>query len=67
MKYFLRVISLPFVLAIAVIKLVYVLVVFGVNYIRFGGEVIAYSKDSKTIGDVFEYIQERYEEEKSNI
>ena len=66
MKYFLRVVTLPFVLAIAVIKLLYVLVTFGVNYVRFGGEVIAYSDDSKTIGDVFEYIQERYEEEKGN-
>lgn len=66
MKYFLRVITLPFVLGIAAVKLVYVFCTFGVHYVRFGGETIAYSSDSKTIGDVFEYIQGKYEEEKGN-
>lgn len=53
-----RILALPFIICLTLITTVYNLVRYWVNFIRFGGEVVVYTKrvQEKTIGDIVEAI-----------
>lgn len=53
-----RIIYFPIFLCFATIAATFVLVEWLVNYIRYGGEVIAYTEDRKTILDVYNKIKQ---------
>ena len=61
MKYIMRIITLPFFAGFVLIGLLWIYGKFLVNYVRFGGEAIAYTRrmDRKTIADVFEKLVEK--------
>ncbi|MBY8982730.1 MAG: hypothetical protein KGD57_07265 [Candidatus Lokiarchaeota archaeon] len=59
-----RLIGLPFFMIFALIGVIRLWIIWIVNYIRFGGEAISYTKNTqrKTIFDVFEKVQELIDE-----
>ena len=59
MTYALRLIALPFVLALTIIGLVRHVFVVAYLFMRHGGEFIHYHKPKKTIADVYNAIATR--------
>lgn len=60
----LRLIGLPFFMIFALIGVIRLWIIWVLNFIRFGGEAISYTKNAqrKTILDVFEKVQEGLEQ-----
>ena len=57
-KYFTRVLGFPFFVILAFIGVMALFFKFVINFVRFGGEAIAYTTltDTKTIGDVYDQL-----------
>lgn len=57
----LRLITVPFVTALVLFALLRNSLSFMVNYMKFGGEIIAYPKNPILIKDVYEKLEKQYE------
>ena len=59
-RLFARILAFPFFLCASFISAIILFLKWNINYIRFGGEAIAYTKeiDRKTIKDVFDKLNE---------
>lgn len=65
MKLLLRILALPFVIGILAIKLMHFGIGMCINFLRFGGEFMCYSKlnDSATIQQVYHEVKKIVKEE----
>jgi len=61
MTYILRLIALPFVLALTAIGLVRHMFTVAYLFMRYGGEFIHYHKPRKTIADVYNIVANKVE------
>jgi len=52
-----RIISVPFIMALIFLTTLKFIVLFMVDYVRYGGEFIAYKEDHILIKDVFEEVR----------
>lgn len=58
MKYILRTITLPFVIGLLLIYMVYYVILKSYHFILYGGEFITYNKgDKKMIYDIYEQLK----------
>ena len=66
-KFFARVLGLPFVLGVVIIHFAIQTVIFGYNFLRYGGETIVYTRlnNSATVMEVHDYIRQYIEEQKT--
>ena len=53
-----RIISFPFILCVSLLMMFITWVKYMINFVRYGGEGIAYPENSKMIIDVYEKVQE---------
>jgi len=67
-RYILRILGLPFFSAIALIYCIIQFFVFVINFIRWGGQSIAYTRhvNYKTIADVYLKVEELVNKKKTN-
>ncbi len=63
MKYFKRILGLPFFLMLNVIGMIFMLFKLSKAFILFGGEAVAYVKkdEQKTITDIYQQLQNNYQ------
>lgn len=66
-KFFARVLGLPFVLGVVIIHFAIQILLFAYNWLRYGGETIAYTKinNGATVMEVHDYIRQYIEEQKT--
>lgn len=59
MKYAVRIIAFPFMSIVALIGALKMWIEFSINFIRYGGEAIQFTKDHKptTMADVMNYLK----------
>jgi exonuclease I len=69
LKILARIIALPMYLAIIIIHFVILTIVYGYNWVRFGGEVIAYTQynNTKTVMEVHDYLRQHIESQKTEM